>query len=51
MVLVATGLDTARVKELMKEFDAGGAKIPEDILATIRTVVVERSAEIFHYYV
>merc|ERR1719209_369698 len=42
MVLMASGLDTARVKSLMTTFDESNkAKIPEDILATIREVVVD----------
>jgi len=42
MVLMACGLDTARVKTLMAQFDkSAGTKIPDDILATIRKVVVD----------
>jgi len=42
MVLMASGLDTVRVKSLMTTFDESNkARIPEDILATIREVVVD----------
>jgi len=42
MVLMASNFDTARVKSLMTTFDSAmKAKIPEDILATIRMVVVD----------
>jgi len=44
MVLVASGLDTNRVKDLMTIFEAESqAKIPEDLLQTIRDVVVDSS--------
>ena len=42
MVLMACGLDTARVGALMKEFDAETkTSIPADILDIIRKVVVD----------
>jgi len=42
MVLVASGLDTARVASLMKDFESGNtSRIPPDILKTIRTVVTD----------
>jgi len=42
MVLMACGLDTQRVGQLMKEFDAESKTcIPVDILNTIRSVVVD----------
>ena len=43
MVLVASGLDTASVASLMKDFESGNtSRIPPDILKTIRTVVTGR---------
>ena len=43
MVLVASGLDTARVASLMKDFESGNtSRIPPDILKTIRTIVTGR---------
>jgi len=45
MVLMASGLDTSRIGELMKVFESDSKiKIPEDLLKIIRTVVVDSVA-------
>ena len=42
IVLMAAGLDTARVAALMKQFEADTAvKLPEDLRAAVRGVVVD----------
>ena len=41
LLLVAAGLDTARVAAVMQQFEQGGATVPADLLAAVRAVVVD----------